>query len=117
MRTIFIKRAYESAAESDGYRILVDRLWPRGRTKDQMALAQWSKDWAPTPALRTWFDHRPDRFAEFSRRYTSEMEVNPAIMEALTSLPKTRVTLVYGARDPKINHAVVLAGYLKRHGK
>ena len=117
MPTVFIKRAYEAAAESDGYRILVDRLWPRGRTKDQMALAQWSKDWAPTSALRTWFDHRPDRFAEFSRRYTSEMEHNPAIREALTSLPKKRVTLVYGARDPKINHAVVLAAYLKRHGK
>ena len=117
MRTITIKRAYEDAAKADGYRVLVDRLWPRGRTKEQMALAQWSKEWAPSLALRTWFDHRPDRFVEFTRRYTAEMKANPAIKEALSSLPKTRVTLVYGARDPKINHAVVLAQYFKRRSR
>jgi uncharacterized protein YeaO (DUF488 family) len=114
-RTIDIKRAYEDATESDGFRILVDRLWPRGRTKDQMALAQWSKDWAPSPALRKWFDHRPDRFMEFSRRYISEMESNPSIQEALKSMPMKHITLVYGARDSKINHAVVLASYLTSH--
>jgi uncharacterized protein YeaO (DUF488 family) len=117
MRSISIKRAYEDAAEEDGFRILVDRLWPRGRTKDQMALAQWSKDWAPSPALRTWFDHRADRFAEFTRRYAAEMAANPVIQEALKSLPKKHITLVYGARDPEVNHAIVLAGYLKRHSK
>ena len=117
MRSISIKRAYEGAAEEDGFRILVDRLWPRGRTKDQMALAQWSKDWAPSPELRTWFDHRPDRFVEFSRRYTAEMASNPAIEAGLKSLPKRHITLVYGARDPDINHAIVLAGYLKRRSK
>jgi uncharacterized protein YeaO (DUF488 family) len=79
-----------------------------------MALAQWSKNWAPSSALRTWFDHRPDRFAEFSRRYTSEMETNAAIAEGLKALPKKHITLVYGARDPEINHAIVLAGYLQR---
>jgi uncharacterized protein YeaO (DUF488 family) len=117
MRSISIKRAYEDAREADGFRILVDRLWPRGRTKDQMALAQWSKDWAPSPGLRAWFDHRPDRFAEFSNRYTVEMESNPAIQEALKSMPNRHITLVYGARDPAINHAVLLAEYLKRHSK
>ena len=117
MKTISIKRAYEDATEADGYRVLVDRLWPRGRTKEQMALAQWRKEWAPSPALRTWFDHRPDRFVEFTRRYTAELEANPAVEEARKSLPKTRVTLVYGARDPNINHAVVLAKYLKRRSR
>jgi uncharacterized protein YeaO (DUF488 family) len=117
MRTFAIKRAYEDAAEADGYRILVDRLWPRGRTKDQMALAQWNKDWAPTPALRTWFDHRPDRFAEFTRRYKSELAANLALKDELRALPRKHTTLVYGARDPEINHAIVLAAYLKRHSK
>jgi uncharacterized protein YeaO (DUF488 family) len=116
-RSISIKRAYEDATEADGFRILVDRLWPRGLTKGQLALAQWSKDWAPSPELRTWFDHRPDRFVEFSHRYITEMQSNPAIKEALKSMPKKHITLVYGARDPEINHAVVLAGYLKRHSK
>jgi uncharacterized protein YeaO (DUF488 family) len=117
MRTFSIKRAYENPAETDGFRILVDRLWPRGRTKDQMALAQWSKDWAPSTELRTWFDHRLDRFAEFSRRYTSELNANLAIKEALRTLPKKHITLVYGARDPEINHAIVLARYLTLHSK
>jgi uncharacterized protein YeaO (DUF488 family) len=80
-----------------------------------MALAQWSKDWAPSPALRKWFDHRPDRFVEFSRRYISEMKENPSIQDALKSMPRKHITLVYGARDSKINHAVVLASYLTRH--
>jgi uncharacterized protein YeaO (DUF488 family) len=117
MRTFAIKRAYADAGEEDGYRILVDRLWPRGRTKEQMALAQWNKDWAPTPALRTWFDHRPDRFAEFTRRYKSEMAANLALKDELRALPRKHITLVYGARDPEINHAVVLAAYLKLHSK
>jgi uncharacterized protein YeaO (DUF488 family) len=117
MRTFAVKRAYEDAEDADGYRILVDRLWPRGRTKEQMALAQWNKDWAPSPALRTWFDHRPERFAEFSRRYISEMEANVALEVELKALPKKHITLVYGARDPAINHAIVLAAYLKRHSK
>jgi uncharacterized protein YeaO (DUF488 family) len=115
VQTFSIKRAYDDAEETDGYRILVDRLWPRGRTKDQMALSQWSKDWAPTPALRIWFDHRPDRFAEFSRRYILEMHANAAFEEGFKALPKRQITLVYGARDPEINHAIVLAAYIKRH--
>ena len=115
MHTISIKRAYEAAAETDGYRVLVDRLWPRGRTKDQLALAQWSKDWAPSSALRKWFDHRPDRFVEFSRRYVSELQANSSIRDALNSMPKKHITLVYGAKDPDINHAVVLAKFLEQH--
>ena len=112
MRTFSIKRAYEDADKVDGFRILVDRLWPRGRTKDQMALAQWHKDWAPTPALRIWFDHRPDRFSEFSRRYSAEMQANAALKDEIKALPKKHITLVYGAKDPEINHAIVLAAYL-----
>jgi uncharacterized protein YeaO (DUF488 family) len=117
MRTISIKRAYEDAAPDDGFRVLVDRLWPRGRTKAQVALSQWSKVLAPSAPLREWFDHRADRFVEFTRRYESELAANPAVQEALDSLPSSHVTLIYGARDPRVNHAMVLADYLRRHGK
>jgi uncharacterized protein YeaO (DUF488 family) len=80
-----------------------------------MALSQWSKDWAPTPALRTWFDHRADRFDKFGRRYAIEMEANAALHDELKILPKEAHHLVYGAKDPEIDHAILLVAYLKRH--
>jgi uncharacterized protein YeaO (DUF488 family) len=108
--TLRTKRIYEDPEPDDGYRVLVDRLWPRGVSKDRAALDGWLKEVAPSPELRTWFDHRPDRFAEFARRYTSELDANPAVAElhALLGAHPT-VTLLYGARDAEINHAVVLA--------
>ena len=111
MRSVTIKRAYEPAARSDGTRILVDRLWPRGVSKRKAALDGWMKGVAPSPVLRKWFGHKPERFTEFSKRYRAELKDNPALDE-LHAL-KGKVTLVYGARDPKINHAVVLAKVLK----
>ena len=111
MRAVAIKRAYEPPSPDDGTRILVDRLWPRGVSKAKAALDGWNKDVAPSPALRKWFDHRPERFAEFSKRYRVELKHNPAVAE-LRAL-KGKVTLVYGARDPAINHAIVLAKVLK----
>ena len=108
-----IKRAYESAAKTDGMRVLVDRLWPRGVKKSDAQLAHWLKDVAPSPKLRTWFGHRPERFAEFRRRYLAELEDNTALAD-LKRLGRGRtVSLIYAARDPQVNHAVVLLGALR----
>lgn len=114
MSSIKIKRVYEPAAPTDGVRILVDRLWPRGVSKETAALNLWCKDIAPTPELRTWFDHREDRFTEFKTRYLHELKKNPAVPELLHSIGSRNTTLLYGARDPAINHAVVLASFLKK---
>lgn len=112
---IKIKRVYEPAERSDGYRVLVDRLWPRGLKKEAATLDVWLKDIAPSPTLRTWFGHKPEHFAEFSKKYKAELKVNPAVeqLRALASEHKT-VTLLYGARDTEYNHAVVLAAYVER---
>lgn len=111
MRSVTTKRIYERPAGTEGRRILVDRLWPRGISKAKAKLDGWAKDVAPSPALRKWFDHRPDRFAEFRKRYRTELKGNPALekLRALTG----KVTLLYGAHDPEVNHAVVLAQVLK----
>jgi uncharacterized protein YeaO (DUF488 family) len=111
VRSVSIKRAYEPAARSDGSRILVDRLWPRGISKRKAALDGWMKEVAPSPHLRRWFGHKPERFKDFAKRYRAELKGNPAL-EELRAL-KGKVTLVYGARDSKINHAIVLAKVLK----
>jgi uncharacterized protein YeaO (DUF488 family) len=111
--TFQIKRVYEPASPGDGMRVLVDRLWPRGLKKTDARLTSWMKDVAPSPPLRTWFSHDPLRFVEFRRRYTAELKRNPALPE-LRKLGRGRlVTLLYGARDPKINHAVVLLSALR----
>ena len=111
MRSVAIKRAYDPPSSEDGTRILVDRLWPRGLSKKKAALADWAKNVAPSPALRKWFGHKPERFQEFAKRYRAELKASPAPDE-LRAL-KGKVTLVYGARDPEINHAVVLAKVLR----
>jgi uncharacterized protein YeaO (DUF488 family) len=109
-----IKRVYEPAKPSDGIRVLVDRLWPRGVSKAKAKLDHWMKDVAPSPQLRTWFGHKPERFAEFRKRYREELAANPAVAELRKLGKNRRVTLLYGARDPKINQAVVLQAALKR---
>jgi uncharacterized protein YeaO (DUF488 family) len=114
MPTISIKRVYEEPGSREGMRVLVDRLWPRGLTKEKAAVDLWMKDVAPSPSLRTWFDHREDRFAEFGRRYRAELELNPAVAELRALAAKRKVTLVYGARDEYVNHAAVLADWLRR---
>jgi uncharacterized protein YeaO (DUF488 family) len=108
-----IKRAYEPASSSDGSRVLVDRLWPRGVKKTDARLALWMKDVAPSTKLRLWFGHKPERFAEFSRRYEAELAGNPALND-LRKLGKGKlVTLVYAARDPEVNHALMLQSVLR----
>lgn len=110
---IRIKRVYDAPARDDGARVLVDRLWPRGIKKSDMALAAWLKDVAPTTALRKWFGHDPARWTEFQRRYRAELEKNAAdVAELLALARKGRVTLLYSARDAEHNQAVVLAEFL-----
>jgi uncharacterized protein YeaO (DUF488 family) len=106
-----LKRAYEAPSRSDGYRVLVDRLWPRGVSKASARLDLWAKDVAPSPALRRWFGHDPARFAAFARRYAAELREPPArglLAELTRRAARGTVTLVYGARDEAHNGAVVL---------
>ncbi|MFC6081260.1 DUF488 domain-containing protein [Sphaerisporangium aureirubrum] len=108
-----IKRVYDSPSPADGYRVLVDRLWPRGMTKEEAALDLWLKEIAPTPTLRTWFAHRPDRFEEFTKRYTAELTTNPALGQLLQlAQDHPAITLLYAAKSTTVNHAAVLAEYL-----
>ena len=115
--TVQLKRAYEPAARSDGYRVLVDRLWPRGITKRALALDVWAKDLAPSAELRRWFGHDPGRWTEFVGRYRRELRA-PAARDVLDDLARRaatgRVTLVYGARDDRHNGAVVVGGQIGR---
>ncbi len=110
---IRIKRIYEEAAAGDGTRILIDRLWPRGVSKERAALDLWLKDVAPSTELRTWFGHKPERFKEFSEKYRDELSHNPTVDELKKLVAKGDVTLLYGARDPNVNHAVVLQKFLE----
>jgi uncharacterized protein YeaO (DUF488 family) len=111
-----IKRIYDEPNQDDGYRILVDRLWPRGVSKGQAAIDLWLKEVAPSPELRTWFGHKPEQFTDFKHRYTEELSNNPATAELLKRLADSNqnVTLLYGAKDPAINHAVVLQQFLEK---
>lgn len=110
-----IKRIYEPAAKNDGFRVLVDRLWPRGISKAKAALDLWLKEIAPSPELRNWFGHDPERFDEFKVRYQQELVQNPATKE-LEDIIKDQpvVTLLYAAHDVEINHAKVLLDFLQQ---
>jgi uncharacterized protein YeaO (DUF488 family) len=111
---IEIKRAYDAPAAKDGYRVLVDRLWPRGVKKELLALDEWCKDVAPSAELRIWFGHEPEKFEEFAERYRAELEKSTAPRELLDrAKSQYRLTLIYAAKDAQINHAVVLHDYLK----
>lgn len=105
-----IKRAYVAAAADDGKRVLVDRVWPRGVTKERAAIDWWAKDLAPSQELRKWFGHRPERYLEFKERYEAELSGNPELPRLRDLVASERVTLVYGAKDEEHNQAVVLAG-------
>lgn len=104
-----IKRAYEPAEPDDGVRVLVDRVWPRGQSKQALEIEQWDKDVAPTAELRRWFGHDPERFEEFRERYRAELAGSDALATLLERCRAAdRVTLVYGAKDTEHNQAVVL---------
>jgi uncharacterized protein YeaO (DUF488 family) len=108
-----LKRVYDDADASDGFRVLVDRLWPRGVTKERAAVDLWLKDVAPSPELRTEWHHSPGRFDEFAERYRAELAGNPAttqLRELIAAHPT--VTLLYGSKDQESNHARVLEEFL-----
>jgi uncharacterized protein YeaO (DUF488 family) len=112
--SVRLKRAYEQPASSDGYRVLVDRLWPRGVRREEARLDEWAKELAPSATLRRWFAHDPARFAEFRRRYTAELAAHEEKLGELRRRARNgTLTLVYGARDEEHNDAVVLAELLR----
>ena len=111
---VSIKRVYEAPARGDGFRVLVDRLWPRGVSKEAAHLGAWAKQLAPSTQLRRWFGHAPRRWAEFERRYREELKSCPVEIQALRHKARRgRVTLLYGARDTKRNHALVLKAVIE----
>lgn len=112
-RSIHIKRVYEPAASTDGRRFLVERLWPRGIKKEALEMDAWLKEVAPSTALRQWFGHKPERWAEFRRRYEAELHENPTAWQpVLDAAKKSTVTLLYSAHDIEHNGALVLRDYL-----
>ena len=114
-RHLRLKRVYEPAASSDGVRVLVDRLWPRGLTKEKAAVDHWMKEVAPSSDLRKWFGHDPDRWTEFKRRYKAELRQHKDLLAEIRTLNKQgTVTLLFGAHDEEHNDAVVLREVLAR---
>lgn len=115
--SIQIKRIYDPASPDDGARVLVDRLWPRGVSKERAALTEWLKDVAPSTELRVTFGHMADRFPAFAQAYRTELGTQPekqrAVQHLLDMSRMGTVTLLYGAKDPKVNHALVLQAYLQ----
>lgn len=111
---VALKRAYDAPAENDGYRVLVDRLWPRGVSKEKARIDLWLKEVAPSTELRKWFGHDPEKWVEFQKRYHAELKTNPAWSELQTLARQKNLTLVYAARDPIHNEAVVLRDALLR---
>jgi len=108
-----LKRVYEAASADDGFRILVDRLWPRGVTKGEAHIDLWLKDAAPSPELRKWFNHAPEKWGPFRASYLGELAQHPEKVEAIREhAGKGQVTLVYGARSAEHNHALVLKEFL-----
>lgn len=118
MGKILVKRVYEPAADSDGFRVLVDRLWPRGVSKAEAKLDLWLKDISPSTALRTWFNHEPARWDEFQRRYRAELKGKRALLSVITEQAKASpVTLLYSARDERHNQAVALRKFLFKQNR
>lgn len=111
---IKIKRVYDDVANNDGYRLLVDKIWPRGVSKEDAQLDEWNKDLAPSDDLRKWFDHDKDKFDEFTKRYKKELEEKQEDLKRIKEMAKDkRVCLLYGAKDEEHNQAVVLKEILE----
>ena len=112
--SISLKRAYEPAEKSDGVRVLVDRIWPRGVTKVEAKIDHWAKDVAPTTELRKWFGHDPEKWDEFQKKYRVELKGNPSLLEIRDLSRQGTVTLVYAAKDTLHTHALTLKQALDR---
>ncbi len=116
MVDISLKRVYDTPSETDGLRVLVERLWPRGISKERAAIQHWLKEIAPSPELRRWYGHRPERWNEFETRYHAELDANADAVRALMALCAERaVTFVFAAKDTERNSAVALKKYLGAH--
>lgn len=115
--SIFLKRIYDENNPTGGYRVLIDRVWPRGISKEQAQLDDWIKELTPSPSLRKWFNHDPEKFAEFEEQYKKELNTYDSAKdkkkELLDKSQGQRVVLLYGAKDEKHNHAVVLKKWLE----
>lgn len=115
MNAIVIKRIYDEPSDNDGYRVLVDRLWPRGVSKIIAHLDEWNKEVAPSTELRKWFDHKAERFDEFAKLYRKELIIKEKELDRLRAIVKSKpVTLLYAAKNPKINHAIILKNVLTK---
>lgn len=113
---IQIKRAYDGAIDGDGYRVLIDRLWPRGVNKEKGAFNTWMKEIAPSTDLRKWFGHEPERFEEFKAKYIDELKEKKELLNQLKEIANTQnITLVYSAKDREHNQAVVLKEFLEEY--
>ncbi|MFZ0661457.1 MAG: DUF488 domain-containing protein [Acidobacteriaceae bacterium] len=113
---INIKRVYDEADKSDGTRLLIERLWPRGVRKESLPIASWIKDAGPSTELRKWFSHDPAKWEEFQKRYFAELQANPdAWQPIIDAARKGTVTLIYSSHDTEHNNAVALQQFLKRH--
>jgi uncharacterized protein YeaO (DUF488 family) len=111
---IKIKRVYDKMEESDGFRILVDRLWPRGLGKEKAKVDFWLKDIAPSDALRKWFAHDPKKWDEFRRRYFEELKDKKRLIDLIIEKARSKVTLLYGAKEEKYNNAAALKEYIEK---
>lgn len=112
--TIKLKRVYDKPVKADGYRILIDRLWPRGVSHDEAALDEWAKEIAPSAGLRTWFDHIPDHWWRFQKKYIAELQHNAAMRDFVERhRHKKTITLVYSTRYDHLTHAIILKQYLE----
>lgn len=112
--SVRIKRIYDAPSTDDGYRVLVDRVWPRGLSKKEARLDRWLKEIAPSTELRRWFAHDPSRWSEFRRRYRGELEKSPALIQEIAEKAQSGpVTLLFSARDQQHNQAVVLREWLE----
>lgn len=113
---IKIKRVYEKASKEDGWRVLVDRLWPRGMKKEAAHIDAWMKEVAPSDGLRKWFGHDPTRWADFQKKYRAELAKKKELLAELNAMEKghDKVTLLFGAKDEQHNQAIALAEFLKK---
>jgi uncharacterized protein YeaO (DUF488 family) len=117
-RMVRLKRAYDLPSRQDGFRILVERLWPRGLTKEKAKIDLWLKEIAPSPGLRRWFGHDPKKWPEFRRRYAAELRRNRDSLRIIRQrMKRGRVTFVFAARDEERNSALVLRDFLKQRGR
>ena len=111
---IAIKRVYEEPSRRDGLRALIDRIWPRGLSKERAAVDLWLRDAAPSTTLRKWYMHDPQKWPEFKRRYFKELDATPKALEPLGKIGRRRVTLLFGSREERFNNAAALKEYLER---